>query len=82
MNTISNGSHPTMWKCVEILQKEELHWHLEIEKLRCGKHESQAKSQRQLDIRLQNIVNSYNSAQETLDYLRSIGKCLHDYSES
>jgi hypothetical protein len=36
MNNFLSGSHPDMWKCLELLQSEQHHWELETAKIASG----------------------------------------------
>jgi len=39
LNIICNGAHPAMWKCIELLQQQQVTVEIEIEKVKAGLQE-------------------------------------------
>ena len=67
-----------MGKSMEMLRKEENHWHLECQNIAEGLRWSQRKKYRNINIHLINIVATYNTTSlDHVGYLNSISKCLH-----
>lgn len=57
--------------CIKLFSRE-------IDKLRYGRRETQNREYQNLF----DIVQTYNTSLDTVDYLRSVGYCLHEYSQS
>lgn len=70
-NQILGASHPTIWKLVEDLKKQQVLNSFNIEQLIRGENIQKKKKYRDLTIRLENLVQSY-SFQNILTYLRGV----------
>ncbi len=81
MNLTLNGSHPSLWTCIEKLQDEQKRWEDELCRIRTGMGVKQTEKHKSLDDRLARIVNTYNSSMGTIDYFIAISTCIYDYQE-
>lgn len=79
INSTLQGSHPTVWTCIEKLQKEQNYWEEEMHRIRAGLGENKQKKYIQLDERLAKIVPFYNNTLGTIEYLLAISTCIMDY---
>ncbi len=50
MNNFLSGSHPDMWKCLELLQSEQHHWELETAKIASGIRKPFVRKYQQLNV--------------------------------
>ncbi|XP_035231949.1 uncharacterized protein LOC118203773 [Stegodyphus dumicola] len=71
-NELMNGCHPTIWKFIDCLKKEQNLNSIKIEQYIAGHHPPVSrKVYRDTSLRIQKIVNDYND-RPILDYLRGI----------
>jgi hypothetical protein len=77
MNDFLSGSHPSLWKCIEMLKKEELHWKVQCDRLDTGYAPRRIKMYRILNEKILNIIESYNTTTENrVEFLKNVSACL------
>ena len=76
MNDFLSGSHPSLWKRIEMLKREELHWTILYSRLDNGHIPRRVKTYSLLNAKICKIVETYNSVNNRVQYL-NISSCLN-----
>jgi len=81
LNTIVDGAHPSMWKSLDCIRKEQRHWEQKCANLRSGELVIRRNQYIHLDKKLRSIVTHYNTPvyNTTMEYLKGLSFVIHDY---
>jgi hypothetical protein len=77
MNDFLSGSHPSLYKCIEMLKKEELHWDIQCQSLDIGHVPRRRKKYQLLNERIANVMDCYNTTTANrFEFLKNMSMCL------